>query len=108
MLFLSIRQLLYCWLVLSFFEGKLSGGYLASLLIPLKRLIWFLGTGAWDKVFEKIAASTYFLGLEFIINGKATLKVPTIHAIPPPAEPALAPALFSSKIPLQVLIILGD
>lgn len=36
--------------------------------------------GAWDKVSEKIAVSTYFLGLEFIINSKVTLKMPTIYA----------------------------
>lgn len=78
LLFLFIRQLLLASFI--FFWGKLSGRYLVFLLIPLKRLIWFLGTGAWDKISEKHAVSTYFLGLEFIINSKVTLKMPTAYA----------------------------
>lgn len=56
--------------------GKLSHQYLISLLIPLKSLTQFLwmGFSFSDKMSEKIALSTYFLGLEFTINEKIPLK----------------------------------
>lgn len=63
------------YLIIFFFPGKLSHGYLVSLLILLKRLIQFLETGVWNKKSEKKNCSfPYFLGLEFIVNKKVTLK----------------------------------
>lgn len=46
---------------------------------PLKKLIWFSGMDAWDKVSEKHPCF-HLLGLELAINSKVTLRIPAIDA----------------------------